>query len=113
MAYVIERTFVRPDTSTAWPWDTFPVDNSTQITAKRDSHGVSITDHPDSADGLSTRYTESCASYDVYSQYYDEVHPFWISGGLLTEQNLSDISSTGTTSTGNGVTVSISVLENT
>lgn len=109
MAYVIERTFVRPDTSTAWPWETFGVDKEAEITALRETHGVTKT-VSSSADQLTFTATESCSSYDVYCEYFFAAKSVWVTGGIITEENSTGVTSATTAS--NGVTVNISVLEN-
>ena len=111
MAYTIERTFVRPDTSTAWPWDNFGVDKEAEISALRSTHSVTRSEGTLSSDGLSMTYTESCPSFDAYRSYHTEAKSVWVSGGIITEENATGV--TNSTSASNGVTVNISVLENT
>ena len=72
MAYVIERTFVRPDTSTAWPWANVTSDKQTEIDAMRTAHNVTLT-VTNSADNLSAVYTERCDSYNEYRYYFSQV----------------------------------------
>ena len=110
MAYTIERTFVRPDTSTAWPWENFPVDKTAELTALRDTYNVTRTESF-SADGLTATYTESCESAEKYADYFYQVKPIWAAGNLIAEENATGV--TDSTTASNGVTINISVVENT
>jgi hypothetical protein len=110
MAYVIERTFVRSNTETQWPSETFPVDKQTELLALRETHGVTHT-ASFSADGLSAVYTESCSSEQAYANYFSQAKAVWAAGNIISEENATGVS--GTTTANNGITINVSVLENT
>lgn len=100
MAFIVKRTFVRPNTSTAWPWENFPVDKAAELEAKRSNFNVVKTESF-SEDGLTATYTDSCPTYAEYCNYFEEAKPLWDEGGISSNAEA------------NNVSVSHEVIENT
>ena len=100
MAFIVEKTFTRPDVTTPWPWDEFPVDKRAELEALRSSNNVTM-ENSMSADGLVATYTDSCASADEYAEYFTDANAIWTAGGLFTS------------ATNNNVVINHTVLEDT
>ena len=100
MAFIVERTFVRPNTSTAWPWENFPVDKAAELEAKRSNFNVTKTESF-SEDGLTATYRDSCPTYEEYYAYFIEAKTLWEEGSISSN------------AAANNVSISHEVIENT
>lgn len=100
MAFIIDRTFVRPDTSTPWPWSGITSSSTNQLNAAKTTHSVTTTS-TESADGLTCVYTDTCPSYSQYIDYFNETQSIW--QGVNLEQNVQD----------DNITMTYNVVENT
>lgn len=100
MAYILERTFTRTDTSTPWPWSGMPADRQATLVSLRQTHGVTMTDSL-SADGLVATYTDTAASESDYVAYFNAAQPHW---------QATDIEGNAST---NNVVIDFTVTENT
>jgi hypothetical protein len=83
MAFIIDRTFVRPNTSTAWPWSSIDSTLISQLNAAKATYNVTTTS-TEAADGLSCVYTDSCPSYSDYYDYFTETRSIWSSVNLTS-----------------------------
>ena len=88
MAFIVERTFARPDTSTAWPWESISSSDASALVSARAANNVTQTVQT-SDNGLEVSYTESCASYEEYLVYFEKAQPIWVSNSLSEAPNIN------------------------
>ena len=100
MAFIIDRTFVRPDTSTAWPWSGITSSLTNQLNAAKTTYSVTTTS-TESADGLTCVYTDTCPTYSDYVNYFEDTKSIW---------NTVNLSSN---ITNDNITMTYNVVENT
>ena len=81
MAYILERTFTRTDTSTPWPWSGISDSIQAQIAGLRSTHGVTMAESI-SADGLVATYTDTCTSESAYGDYFEAAQVHWQSADV-------------------------------
>ena len=87
MAFIVKRTFVRTDDSTAWPWESMSsADTSALVSARADNNVTQSTTTSDN--GLLVSYTESCVSYDDYLPYFEVAMPIWTANNLGDTPNI-------------------------
>lgn len=100
MAYVLERTFTRPDTDTAWPWGGLTAESQASLEALRQEHGVTMTNSM-SSDELVATYTDTAASEADYVEYFNAAQVYWQAANIEGA------------SASNNIVIDFTVLENT
>ena len=80
MAFVVEYTFIRPNTNVDWP--DFGADRDAKIEALRESHSISSQDSI-SDDGLTWKRIQSAASTQQYTSFYEQGQPIWEEAKIL------------------------------
>ena len=74
MAFVVEYTFLRPNTEVEWP--SFGAERDARIEALREAHSISSHDSI-SDDGLTWKRIQSAASTEEYTAFYEKGQPIW------------------------------------
>lgn len=100
MAFIIDRTFVRPNTTTPWPWSTITPTLVSELNSAKATYNVTTT-NTESDDGLTCVYTDTCPTYTSYVDYTNATRDIWSGVGL--ESNVAS----------DNITMSYNVVENT